>query len=375
MATEQMDFDMDAFELPEGMELEEFEEIETPIEGEDNKEDQVNTDNKKDNNISDPPTEEEESVANEDKENLEDKEEDSDDGKSSSQKLYSSLASALAEEGILSSLDENTEIKSSDDLFGLIKTEIQKNRYADLNEDQKSYLKALESGIPKEEFHAHKQTELQLESIEEQELTDNAELRKAIIIADFKEQGIAEERAIKLAQRSIDLGEDLEDAKEALASIKVINKSKFEERLAQAQKEKADAQKRSDDEIKQIKDTLFNAKEIIPGLGINEKVKKEVYDQMVKPIFTDEKGVQYNALTKARLDNPVDFTVKLHYLFKITNGFEDFDKLKVSAKSKAVKDLDNTLKGHTFIPQGDRAVQETDFDVSDSDFKNIIDQL
>ena len=321
MATEQMDFDMDAFELPEGMELEEFEEIETPIEGEDNKEDQINTDDKKDNNISDPPVEEEESVANEDKENLEDKEEDSDDGKSSSQKLYSSLASALAEEGILSSLDENTEIKSSDDLFGLIKTEIQKNRYADLNEDQKSYLKALESGIPKEEFHAHKQTELQLESIEEQELTDNAELRKAIIIADFKEQGIAEERAIKLAQRSIDLGEDLEDAKEALASIKVINKSKFEERLAKAQKEKADAQKRSDDEIKQIKDTLFNAKEIIPGLGINEKVKKEVYDQMTKPIFNDDKGIQYNALTKARLDNPVDFTVKMHYLFKITDEY------------------------------------------------------
>ena len=80
-----------------------------------------------------------------------DGEDDNDD--SSQPDPYSSFAKVLAEVGVLPSLDlSKDKIQSADDLIEAVRREIEVAKYANLNDKQKAYLKALENGIPEQEF-------------------------------------------------------------------------------------------------------------------------------------------------------------------------------------------------------------------------------
>lgn len=316
----------------------------------------------------DSDDDQEESVADKDK--LE--KDSSDESESPSQKLYSSLASALAEEGIISSLDDP--IKSPEDLFNVIKNEIKKNEFSDLTEDQKEYLVALRAGVPVEEYKQTKSFESKLEQLTEEDLESSEELRKSIIIQDYMNQGMSQEKSEKLAQRAIDLSEDLNEAKEALGSIKQFTKAQLQKRIEDNKAREAQMLKKQQDDLKALKKQVDSLKEVIPGVQVNEKVKNQIYDSMTKTVGKTPDGKPLNALTKARMENPSDFTIKLHYLFNVTNGFKNFDKIVKTSKSKAVKELDDLLKGNTFIPSGQQSQENMDFDIDDK-MKLVIDNL
>lgn len=370
------DFDMTAFgDSFEFVDDESTEELTQNI-NQDSDEDQD-----EDKNDTDP--EKEESVGNKDKqvEDLEDKDpkdkdDSSDDEGSSSQKLYSSLASALAEEGIITSLENIEEIKTPEDLFKVIKEEIKKNEFADLTEEQKQYLEAVRTGIQPQVYNDYQAVLKQLETVTEEELKENAELRKGLMVQDFVNQGISKEKAEKLAQRSIDLGEDVEDSKEALASLKEATKKEYQKMLDDQKQAKIDAEKKNQDQIKKLKDDLYNTNEIIPGLKINEAVKQKVYDQMTKVVGKSAKtGEPLNALTQAREKDPIGFTIKMHYLFNLTNGFSDFTKLTQKVKSNAVKQLENTLRKTTEINFGGNSIGNVaEFEIDDN-LKTVIDNI
>ena len=57
-------------------------------------------------------------------------------------------------------------------------------------------------------------------------------------------------------------------------------------------------------------------------------------------------------IKRVQLLNPIEFEAKLNYLFYITKGFKDFSKIATSQKTKAVKELDDFVKGNTFVPKG-----------------------
>jgi len=364
MKIDKDNFSMDAF--GEDFELVEDFDPQIPTNDQD-KDSDKDIDNKDDN--SDSSEEEKEIVADK-----KDKDEEGSEGSSkddSSQNVYSSLASALATDGILSS---SKDIKSSEDLFNAIKAEIQTNELSDLNDTQKQYLEALRVGVPIEEFKQVKSFEQQLEGITEDSLSDNEELRKSIITQDYMNQGIDETKAAKLAQRSIDLNEDLADAKEALLGVKQFTKDSLNKRI-EAQKEvQKNIAKGQEDELKNIKKTVDDLKEIIPGMQINEKVKNEIYSQMTKTVAQSKDGKPLNAVMKAREEDPVNFTIKMHYLFHLTNGFKNFDKVVKSSKSKAVQDLDDLLKGNTFIPSGSQAQKNMNYDIDDN-LKTVLENL
>jgi len=371
------DFDMTSF----GDNFEFVDEETTEIIEDQNKE-KDNLDSDKDQNKDTDP-EKEESVGNKDKqdEDLEDedpkdKDDSSNDEGSSSQKLYSSLASALAEEGIITSLENIEEIKTPEDLFKVIKEEIKKNEFADLTEEQKQYLEAVRTGIQPQVYNNYQEVLKQLETVTEEELKENAELRKGLMVQDFVNQGISKEKAEKLAQRSIDLGEDVEDSKEALASLKEATKKEYQKTLDDQKQAKADAEKKNQEQIKKLKDDLYKTTEIIPGLKINETVKQKVYDQMTKVVGKSPKtGEPLNALTQAREKDPIGFTIKMHYLFNLTNGFTDFTKLTQKVKSNAVKQLENTLRKTTEINFGGNSIGNVaEFEIDDN-LKTVIDNI
>lgn len=301
--------------------------------------------NPSDKNIDDPDLnkEKEESVVNKDS----GKDEESD-----SSSVYSSLANALMSEGILSESepDKIKEIKDVESLMKAFNEEISRREFADLNEDEKEYLKAIRKGIPHEVVKENFNVQKELDSISDDELSseDSESLRLEIIKQEHLSKGYSEERATKLAQRSVDIGEDIEDAKQSLEYLRESNKQaliKEQEKLAAKALE--EEEKRKQDLI-DLKKNIDTNNEIIKGLKVSQTQKEKLYEQMTKPAKFDKNGSPISAIHLERQKDPMGFEIKLNYLFQLTNGFNDFEKLVKISKSEAVKELDEKLKGNTF---------------------------
>jgi len=316
------------------------------------------------------PIQEPEGVGGEDDED--DGEDDSDEEQDSQPSLYSSLAKVLQEEGVLPSLESDKKIKTVEDLIEAVKSEIKANEFADLTEEQKQYLQAIRAGVPAEQF-APQQSMLQnLKSISEEEITSNDELRKQLIYQDFILKGYSPEKAEKYTKRSIDIGEDESDAKEALQSIIQVQEAELQNQLKQAELQKQAKAEEDKKQLMTFKKYLEDTKEFIPGVKMNQKIAEKVFEQAIKPVSQTKEGYPLNAVQKARYENPVEFEAKLNYLFYLTKGFSDFSKIATSQKSKAVKELDDFVKGNSFTPKG--SVIGTNLDYTPEEFKGAFDE-
>ena len=282
---------------------------------------------------------------------------------------YSLLASALLEQGVLPSLtqEELKNIKSFDDIAEAFKAELRNNEYAGLNEHQKAYLKALESGMPEQEFKQSYNQVLDYQKLSETDLEENEELRIRLIKDDFISKGYSEEKAAKLAQRSVDIGEDLDDAKEALQVKKEAVKAELDNRIKQYEENLKSQAKATKEQQEKLKQAIFDEKfEIIPGIKNNKQFAQKVYDTITKPAGYLEDGRPYNSIFKARMEDPIGFEHKLAYLFNLTDGFKKFDSIINTAKSQSVKQLDEFLNKNTFI-EGTGNVGKNDYEAGEMD--------
>lgn len=288
---------------------------------------------------------EEESVADE-----EDGTTDEEPPSDSSEK-YSLLASALLEEGVLPSLTEEKikNIKSFSDIAEAVKEELRNNEYAGLTDAQKEYLKALESGIPDSEFRAHKSKSSDIEKLTSEDLENDEDLRFNLIKEDFLSKGYSEEKAEKLTKRSVELGEDLDDALEALEVKKRTIKEDFQKKVEAYQEKLKEQEKATQKQMEDLKNLVFDEeKALIPWHKHNKQFAQKVYDTITKPAGQTQDGRSYNEIMKAKMEDPVGFEYKISYLYNLTDGFKNFDNLIKTAKSESVKKLDQILNEQTY---------------------------
>lgn len=304
-------------------------------------------------------------------------EEGGEESEQGSPNYYSSFASALQSEGLLASLDlEKTEIKDVNDLIGAVKQEIQSNEYKDLNEDQKQYLTALREGVPVEEFKEAKSVEAQLLAIKPEQLEAEPELRKAVLVQDFIDNGATPERAESFAEMLVKEGKDVEEAGKALTSVQAAAQKEVQKQIEKAQEANKAKTKEIENYTKGIDKGVDDTTEIIEGMVINEKLKSTIKNSILKPVDSLPDGTQINALQKDRLDNPVEFDIKLHYMYNITKGFTDFSALTNKAKTNAVNDFDALLKGNTFVQGQDNQDISSLINQADGNgFSNISDSV
>jgi len=265
-----------------------------------------------------------------------------DKGRSTSPNSYSSFASVLHEEGIISSLDSDIKIESAGDLIDILNKEVSNREFAELNDNQKEYLIALRKGIPEIDIKEYQNVTSQLDSITNDEIDSNQDLRIALIRQDFQMKGMTPERAALLAKRSVDTGDDIADAIEAHKDLKIASKAEFDAKMALADKQTKDNIKEKERKLSNLKKEITSKKEIIPSMKMSEVVKTKLYNQMTKAVGQID-GKLVNAVQKKRAEDPMEFEIKMNYLFQITNGFEDFSKLVTSAKSAATKELEKVL--------------------------------
>lgn len=297
-------------------------------------------------------TEEPESVGSEkvDTQGKEDTTSKEETGTSPKTNFYSSIASALKEEGILSALDEETlsKIQTPEDFAEAMENELK----AKLDERQKRIDEALQVGIEPDEVRKYEGTINYLNTITEDAISDESangeKLRKQLIFQDFLNRGFSKERAQRETQKSFNSGSDVEDAKEALASNKEYFQQEYEDLVAEARAEEEAEKARTKKEAEELKKSILDEKEIFKGLELDKTTREKVYNSISKPVYKDPETGQYlTAIQKYERDNRQDFLKKIGLLFTMTDGFTNLDKLVKPTATKQVKkslrELEHTI--------------------------------
>ena len=272
------------------------------------------------------------------------------DGGLSPNNFYSSIANALAVDGIFPNLDEET-IKKADtaEAFSdLIEAEVN----ARFDEKQQRISKALENGVEPTDIRKYENTLNYLSSLTDQQLMEESEngekLRRNLIYQDYLNRGMTPEKAQKLTERTIDAGTDVEDAKEALQSNREYFQGAYNKLLKEAQeeadKEKVDRQKQAE----KLKESILKDKQLFGDMEIAADVRKKAFDAISKPVYKDpDTGEYLTALQKYEMEHRSDFLKYAGLIYTLTNGFKDFDSFTKGKVQKEVKkglrELEHTL--------------------------------
>ena len=271
-------------------------------------------------------------------------------GASPKTNFYSSIASALKEEGILSDLDDETlsKIESPEDFAEAMEAQLK----ARLDERQKRIDEALQAGVEPDEVRKYEGTISYLDTITEDAVIDESaegeKLRKQLIFQDFLNRGFSKERAQRETQKSVSSGSDIEDAKEALASNKEYFKREYDNIIAEAREAEEAEKARLKKEAADLKKAILEDREVFEGLELDKTTREKVYNSISKPVYRDpETGEYLTAVQKYERDNRPDFLKKLGVLFTLTDGFTNLDKLvRPTAKKqvrKSLRELEHTI--------------------------------
>ena len=280
-------------------------------------------------------------------------------GDTSPNNFYSSIASALAVDGVFPNLDEET-IKKADtaEAFSdLIEAEVN----ARFDEKQKRISKALEEGVEPSEIKKYESTLAFLAGITEADIAEESDkgedLRRRIIYFDFINKGYTPEKAQKLTTRTIDAGTDIEDAKESLQSNKEFYQNAYNRLLKEAEAgAKAQREERKKQEEK-LRDSIMKDKQLFGTMELSNDIRKKVYDNIAKPIYKDpETGDYLTAIQKYELEHRSDFLKYAGLIFTLTDGFKDFEsftkgKVKKEVR-KGLRELEHTINSTVRTPGG-----------------------
>lgn len=268
-------------------------------------------------------------------------------GKSSPKNVLSSLAKSLNEEGIID-LDEEDydKIKSPEDFRDMFSKVIEKKVQSQFDERQKRIDEALNNNVDSNVIKNYENTIHQLNSITVELLSAENEqaeaLRKNLIKQDYLNKGFSQEKAERFASKSVSEGTDIDDAKEALQSIKEsvsAQYNKIQEDARQAENAYNESMK---NQATTLRKQVLEEPKVFGDLELDKNTRQKVLDNLVKTVYKDpETGLTYTAIQKYEKENKIDFLRNIGILFTLTDGFKNLDNL---VKSKVKKEVKQGLK-------------------------------
>lgn len=296
------------------------------------------------------------------KEDKQGKEDTSPDGTGTSPKtnFYSSIASALKEDGIFQNLDDDKakEIKDAESFAQAIRDEVS----AQFDERQKRIDEALNAGIEPSEVQKYERTLNYLDSIKDENISDESEqgeqLRRQLIYNDFINRGYSKERAQREVKKSFDAGTDIEDAKESLKSNKEFFKNSYDSIVEEAKKAEEEEIKERKKDAETLKKNILEEEKVFGELQIDKATRQKVFDNISKPVYKDpETGELFTALQKYEMDNRLDFLKNVGLIYTLTDGFKNLDGLikgKVKKEvRKGLRELETTINNTARTTDGD----------------------
>lgn len=250
--------------------------------------------------------------------------------------FFSSIANAFVEEGIFPDIDEETikNTKTAKDFRKLIDEQIK----AGLDEQQQRVIECLNAGMNPTLVQQLEGQKNWLDKITLDELKneDNEDLRKRLIFQDFINKGYSQERAEKMTLKSVETGNDVDDAKDALENLKDINESRYKRAKEDADKLREEQDKKFADRKKAIEDSIMKD-DFFKNVKLDNATRKQAYKSITEPVFKTKEGRYLTTLQKAEHDDPAGFSAKIAILFTITNGLKDLDGIGSKVAQKEIR--------------------------------------
>jgi len=267
--------------------------------------------------------------------------------------LFSSIAKALRDEGVFPDLSDDA-LNDINDAASFRKLFDDENAKF-LSERQRRIEQAVNGGASREELQGYNNDLSVAEFLDAKETIEKLEndseegetLRKQVMYQDYINRGFKPERAQKLVQKSVDDGNDIEDAKEALQSCKEFYKQRIENYKEEFESRQKSHKEEEEKQYKNLKKQIVDTEEFFGGVKVDKNTRQKAYDYLTKPTYKDENGNYMTALQKYQRENPFEFMKNVALMYSLTDGFKNVDKLtrsKVNAGlKKGFAELESTL--------------------------------
>lgn len=280
-------------------------------------------------------------------------------GDGSSPSIYSSIATALKNDGIFPEFsDEELSAVTTPEAFGEL---FEKAIESKLDERQKRIDQALGNGIAPDTVKMYEQTLSYLGSISEEAISDEGEqgenLRKQLIFNDLLNRGYTQEKASREVEKSFKSGSDIDDAKDALDALRSFYQNGYDKIQKEAKERTENMKKaRQQDEAKFRKMILED--DIVLGENkLDKKTRQSVFDAVSKPVYKDpDTGQLLTQVQKFQKENPLEFLKQIGMWFVLTNGGKDFGGLTkqqaIAEKNKGIRELERKINSSAFDSDG-----------------------
>jgi hypothetical protein len=296
------------------------------------------------------------------------------------------FARDLMERGILSDFDEEKyqqiiEEKGEAEAFhSLIEGEVNESIEAaktDLDEGYKHYLEMIGQGVSDDAAASLSGLNDKFSNIAEEDLDSetNDELRKSVLTDYYKlTTRFSDAKIDKLVQNAVDMGDDINESKDALKNIKSLITEQIETQKQEAQRQRELGEQERQRQLEVLKDHINALSEIIPEQRINKQTKEKMYNLITKPVKLQD-GRTTNAIWAKRSEDPISFDAKVAYLYE--TGFFDKDKpwskIEKVINTKKASELQNYLsKKKNTGSQSGRSVVAND-SYNEKNIRKIID--
>jgi len=267
--------------------------------------------------------------------------------------LYLNLAKALSEKGIINDFEDtvfdNEEEDEVSTLMKLMQTTVDDsiNEYkSKFGDKTQKILEAIEQGIPIDEFLVQKNKELKFSAIDTDSLDDddNEETRTTILKEFYKNTTkFSDARIEKEVKRIVDLGEDVEESKEALAKLVEIEEEKAQAILDKEVEQRTKNENSYKEYLTDLEKELDEVDLNFLGVKQTKKSKEKLYN-LITQSAGEINGRKVNAVTKKREEiGAKKFDIILAAL--LDKGVFDGDLSKLSTKQRksAIEQLQSSV--------------------------------
>jgi hypothetical protein len=279
-------------------------------------------------------------------------------------------AKLLMDEGVLQDFDIEKFDGTADGLVDAFRQQVVKHveEYKQTLDPRVKWLQDnVEQGVPLESLLAIDKQRLELSKITPEILAENKDLQKDLVRNYLRAttNGWTDAKIEREVSRLDDLQELETESKESFELLKQINQQQEQILAEQAKVEREKAVKQQQETLDTFKRSLNETKEIIPGMQFTPVMKDKIFKTLTTPVAFDQAGNPLNSIAKARAENPLDFEMKLAYLFEVTKGFSDWTSLLTPGKKNAIKEFEQAARRMDYskdtgvqVPEYEKASQK-----------------
>lgn len=260
-------------------------------------------------------------------------------GSSPNGQTLSSLAKALYGDGLFQSLEEEdiNGITDAESFYDAIDKEVNSR----LDEKTRRIQEAMEAGVQVGVIKQYEDTIQRLNGITDDALSEDSaqgkNLRKTILLQDYIDRGFTKDRAEREVERTFKLGSDIDDARDALESVKEFFEGKYNDLIEEGKAKEAEEAKRIKEEAAQFKKAVLETEKVFGEISVDKATRQKAYQLMTKVVKTTDEGERLTAVQLYADEHPVEFRTMLGIVAALTDGFTKPGNLLKATVDKKVR--------------------------------------